>query len=51
MRGNEHSAERAGAWRVEGLDGAARALVEGDRDAARRAALETSERGQRIRGA
>lgn len=38
MRGNEHSSERRGAWAAEGLEGAARALVEGDRDAARRAA-------------
>jgi hypothetical protein len=43
MRGNEHSAERRGAWRADGLDGAARALVEGDHDAARRAAPGTSE--------
>ena len=38
MRGNEHSAERRGAWNAEGLEGAARVLVEGDRDAARCAA-------------
>ena len=42
MRGNEHSSERRGAWDAAGLAGAARALVEGDRDAARRAARRAS---------
>lgn len=52
MRGNEHSSERRGVWNPDGLEGAARALVDGDRDAARHGrrsacAWELSESGRR----
>ena len=32
MRANEHSRERQGVWESAGLEGAALALVDGDRD-------------------
>ena len=52
MRGNEHSSERRGVWNPDGLEGAARALVDGDRDAARHGrcracAWELSDSGRR----
>lgn len=35
MRANEHTRERQGVWDSEGLQGAALAIVEGDRDQGR----------------
>ena len=36
MKANEHSRERSGVWNSTGLEGAAKSIVEGDKEAARR---------------